>query len=108
MIRNTQRNDVTQGVYSVPHSRRHGPRQSLSLFVQSTEFATQEAKLIVTPKSRLQRIAGIQTFALRVRSTVERHTLRKHGHKGGRLMRVVLKTPKNNLLLCPQHRKPCK
>jgi len=79
MIRNTQWNDVTQGVYSVPHSRRHGLRQSLSLFVQRTEFATQEAKLIVTPNSRLQRIAWIQTFDLRVRSTVERYTLRNTG-----------------------------
>jgi hypothetical protein len=71
MIRNTQRNDVTEDVYSVPHSSRHGPRQSLSLFVRRTELATQEAKLIVTPNRRLQRIAWIQTFALRVRSTVE-------------------------------------
>jgi hypothetical protein len=31
----------------------------------------------------------------------------KHGHKGARLMRVVLKARKN-LLLCPRHRKPCK
>jgi hypothetical protein len=75
MIRNTQRNDVAQDVYSVPHSRRHGPRQSLSLSVRSTELATQEAKLIVTPNSRLERIAWIQTFALLVRSTVERHNI---------------------------------
>ena len=94
MIRNTQRNDVSEDAYSVPHSRRHGPRQSLSLFVRSTEFATQEAKFIVTPNSRLQGIAWIQTFALRKRTTVERHTFRNMGTREEGLWGMYWKPPR--------------
>jgi len=68
---NTQRNDVTEDVYSVPHSRRHGPQTIFISFRTKYGISDKQVKLIVTPNSRLQRNAWIQTFALQIRSTVE-------------------------------------